>query len=134
LINGVENELIGVNPIFFESTFTHHSVAEAPPDQPFPNYCVQLKSNNMNAGNYPPRKCSALPPGNAAALIRGKGIIAALLAAIASQIPVGYQDETGFHIGVKMLPELSNPRLEKYFECQINLSLADDRGQQGQAF
>ncbi|MGA2788292.1 MAG: PEP-CTERM sorting domain-containing protein [Verrucomicrobiota bacterium] len=45
-------------------------------------------------------------------LSRRKGIIATLLAVIAVQIPVGYQDETGFHVGMKKQPELSDSKLE----------------------
>jgi hypothetical protein len=66
----------------------------------------------MTAGNHPARKRWTLPPGYAVTLVRGKRIIATWLAAIAAQIPVGYEDEAGFHVGMKMPPELSGSKLK----------------------
>jgi hypothetical protein len=66
----------------------------------------------MAAGSHRIRRCRTLLTRTIVALIRGKGIIATLRATISAQIPVGYEDETGFHIGMEMLPEFSDSKLK----------------------
>jgi len=65
----------------------------------------------MIIGSHYGKEGQAFLPGNAAAWLRGCGLMARLHRAIQAGIeilaPMGYQDETGFHFGVEAFPFLS---------------------------
>jgi hypothetical protein len=47
--------------------------------------------------------------GNVITWLRRNGLLARLHASIANHVPVGYEDETGFHIGMKTPSDLPSP-------------------------
>ena len=71
---------------------------------------ASVASKNMGAGIHRIRRCPTLLTRTIVALMSGEGIVAMLRAAISHKIPVGYEDEAGFHIGMKMPPGLSNSK------------------------
>ena len=100
-----------------------------------PIFVFHLESKNMAAGGHRVRKCRILLPRNSVTPSRGKGIIATLRAAIAAQVPVGYEDETGFHVGMKMRPEFFHSKSEPCLGRPTNPSPATlDHSHEEQSF